>query len=94
MGVDDLEWDSMANGTIALKFNMEQVWMACQNIKIYRLSTPTPTSTCVFTNSTLCRVIKWGWWMVDSEWWMVMYSSSYSGQWTVDGGWWMVDSGW
>ena len=55
MGVDDLEWDPMANGTITLKFNTEQVWMAHQNIKIYiayRLSTPTPTSTCIFTNST------------------------------------------
>jgi hypothetical protein len=45
MGVDDLEWDPMANGTIALKFDMEQVWMARRNIKIYiayRPSTPTP----------------------------------------------------
>ncbi|ELR12029.1 uncharacterized protein ACA1_353210 [Acanthamoeba castellanii str. Neff] len=35
MGVDDLEWDPMANGTIALKFDTEQVWMARRNIKIY-----------------------------------------------------------
>ncbi|ELR18684.1 uncharacterized protein ACA1_394400 [Acanthamoeba castellanii str. Neff] len=44
-GADDLEWDPMANGTIALKFDTEQVWMARRNIKIYiayRPSTPTP----------------------------------------------------
>jgi hypothetical protein len=44
-GMDNLEWDPMVNGTIALKFDTEQVWMAHQNIKIYityRLSTPTP----------------------------------------------------
>jgi hypothetical protein len=44
-GADDLEWDPMANGTIVLKFDTEQVWMACRNIKIYiayRPSTPTP----------------------------------------------------
>ncbi|ELR10795.1 EF hand domain containing protein [Acanthamoeba castellanii str. Neff] len=34
-GADNLEWDPMANGTIALKFDTEQVWMARQNIKIY-----------------------------------------------------------
>jgi hypothetical protein len=34
-GADNFKWDPMENGMIALKFEHEQAWMACKNMKVY-----------------------------------------------------------